>query len=420
MRRTLAGVLVLVLAVLVGCSTSPGPAPVREYNDTSFSDLKKEFDEVVKQRKGKVEEAGKAQKERFKTFQAEAQKEIDDAKTPEEKQKAEMKVKMMAQRGGSMRPIVPGQDPTQEFSKRFLAFGEKNPTDPSACESLVMAIRTCGGPNGLGVLVWNKAIAALRANHVSKPEIKTLLRPLAGSNDEAALDLVREVAAKNSEPAIQAEACKALKDALTQAIERAEGLKANPKQRERAESQLGKPRVEKMLASIEKNKQELDELNRTLKEKFGNLVVDLSVGKPAPEVLIEDLEGKKVKLSDLKGKVVVLDIWATWCPPCRGMIPHTRELVSKMKDKPFVFVSVSGDENKEDLVNFVKNNPMPWTHWWSGTGGMVRDWEVKAFPTIYILDHKGVIREKIVGANSPAIDRAVEKLLDEAADPTKG
>jgi len=70
----------------------------------------------------------------------------------------------------------------------------------------------------------------------------------------------------------------------------------------------------------------------------------VGVGKPAPDVEGTDLDGKKVKLSSYKGKVVVLDIWATWCGPCKAMIPHERELVKKLEGKPFVFLSVSADE----------------------------------------------------------------------------
>jgi thiol-disulfide isomerase/thioredoxin len=139
---------------------------------------------------------------------------------------------------------------------------------------------------------------------------------------------------------------------------------------------------------------------------------DLNIGSKAPEVESKDLDGKAVKLSQYTGKVVVLDIWATWCGPCRAMIPHTTKLVEKMKDKPFVFVSISADDKVQTVQDFIKKTPMPWTHWYEGVGGkMMQDWEVEYFPTIYILDHKGVIRYKDLRGEK--MDEAVEKLVKE-------
>src|SRR5262249_1139333 len=138
----------------------------------------------------------------------------------------------------------------------------------------------------------------------------------------------------------------------------------------------------------------------------------LSVGKAAPEVVSQNLEGKKVKLSDLRGKVVVLDIWATWCPPCRAMIPHEREMVKKLVNEPFVLVSISGDAKKETLTEFIKKEPRRWTQWWNGqTGGIIEDWNVEFFPTIYVLDAKGVIRYKNVRGEE--MEKAVTTLLKE-------
>ena len=65
------------------------------------------------------------------------------------------------------------------------------------------------------------------------------------------------------------------------------------------------------------------------------------VGMPAPEIDGEDFDGMRVKLSDYRGKVVVVVFWASWCPPCCAMIPHERELVERNRDKPFAMLSVN-------------------------------------------------------------------------------
>jgi thiol-disulfide isomerase/thioredoxin len=141
---------------------------------------------------------------------------------------------------------------------------------------------------------------------------------------------------------------------------------------------------------------------------------NLRIGKVAPEAIGHDLEGKEVRLCSLRGKVVVLDIWTTWCGPCRAMIPHEREMVGKLKDKPFVLVSISADDTKEALTKFLEKESMPWSHWWNGRQGITEDWNVKYFPTIYVLDAKGVIRFKDVRGKE--LESGVEQLLNEIAD----
>jgi thiol-disulfide isomerase/thioredoxin len=174
--------------------------------------------------------------------------------------------------------------------------------------------------------------------------------------------------------------------------------------------------AEKMLQKVVKEFGDVPMGRRTLKEEAEKLLFvinHLSIGKKAPEVVSRDLDDKEVRLSSLQGKVVVLDIWATWCGPCRAMIPHEREMVEKLKDRPFVLVSISADEKKETLKDFLEKESMPWVHWWEGRreGGILNDWNVQFFPTIYILDHKGVIRYKNIRGKE--MEEAVVKLLDE-------
>ena len=97
------------------------------------------------------------------------------------------------------------------------------------------------------------------------------------------------------------------------------------------------------------------------------------------------------------------------------MIPHEREMVERLKDKPFALVSISADEKKETLTDFLAKEKMPWTHWWNGSeGGDHRGLGRAGFPTIYVLDAQGVIRHKDLRGEE--LEKAVNALLDGGED----
>jgi thiol-disulfide isomerase/thioredoxin len=299
------------------------------------------------------------------------------------------------------------------FGKKFLEFGTKNPRDPRAVDALLVVVQVVPQGDKAGTRV--RALEALQKDHLKtgSPALRKKLKVLANRpGDDEAFDLVRQVATRSDDVTTRAWACKALIQGYERRVDLAERLEKGGPNREQIEKALGAKVVRRLLDKAPDNRLKLRQFRKKLATQYASVFPDLSIGKPAPELVCEDLEGKKVKLSDYKGKVVVLDFWTTWCGYCIRMIPHERELVKRMKDKPFVLVSISADASKETVKRFHEKTPMPWTHWYIGaTSEVIDTWNIEGFPTILVLDHKGIIRYKDV--RDKRMDDAVETLLKE-------
>lgn len=141
----------------------------------------------------------------------------------------------------------------------------------------------------------------------------------------------------------------------------------------------------------------------------------LLVGKVAPDIEGEDLDGKKFKLSDYRGKVTVVVFWASWCGPCMKQVPHEKEMVERLRGKPFALIGVNGDEERENGVKAARTKGMTWPSFWAYAerpeGPIHRAWNLMGWPTIYVLDAGGVIR--YVGHEGSKLDELVDKLLAE-------
>ena len=139
--------------------------------------------------------------------------------------------------------------------------------------------------------------------------------------------------------------------------------------------------------------------------------------------MTEDTEGKPIKLSDYKGKVVMLDFWGTWCGPCMQMVPHNVETAKKYEGKQFVIIGVNSDRDKEKLAERIKAEKITYRSFWNsdkGAGGPISaEWKVQGWPTVILIDHKGVIRRRFLGSPDTkeefhGLDTAVETLVKAA------
>ena len=140
--------------------------------------------------------------------------------------------------------------------------------------------------------------------------------------------------------------------------------------------------------------------------KFSNFgrVPDVSVKTkkqiftPAPDFTLLDIYGDEKKLSDFKGKVVILDFWATWCPPCRDLIPNFIELYNEYRDEGLEIIGVTMDWNADRVAGpFALENGIDYTILLGNRNISDLYGGISAIPTTFVLDREGGIRKKYIG-----------------------
>jgi thiol-disulfide isomerase/thioredoxin len=156
--------------------------------------------------------------------------------------------------------------------------------------------------------------------------------------------------------------------------------------------------------------------NKTLDEQFEDWNA-LSAGKPARDFTATHADGKSFKLSDLKGKVVYIDIWATWCGPCRAEFPYTKDIKKHyQKNKDIVFLYVSVDEDKESWLKYLKDNPdfegVQVNDPGNFDSAIAKAYKVSGIPRYMIIDRGGKIFS--TDANRPSGGEKLIAQLDQA------
>jgi thiol-disulfide isomerase/thioredoxin len=191
--------------------------------------------------------------------------------------------------------------------------------------------------------------------------------------------------------------------------------------REPAPAWNGKPLTAKGRSSIEKS---LARVNKTLGQEAADrldAMLSLAVGKPAPEIDGVDFDGKPLKLSDYRGKVVVLVFWGSWCSPCMAMVPHERDLAARLKGQPFALLGVDCEESRDTARAVMTRERMTWPNWYDGApheGPIAKRYRVRAYPSVLVLDAKGIIRHK--SSAGIGIDDIVDTLVAETKQPASG
>ena len=137
-------------------------------------------------------------------------------------------------------------------------------------------------------------------------------------------------------------------------------------------------------------------------------------GGATPPLALRDVQGKEHKLSDYRGKVVVINFWATWCDPCREEMPSMQRLQDKLAGKPFAILAVDYGEGAPRVNDFLKKVPVRFPLLLDRDTSAAAAWKVKVLPTTLVLDGQHRIRYSVVGDlewDSPKVEDMIRKLL---------
>jgi thiol-disulfide isomerase/thioredoxin len=296
-----------------------------------------------------------------------------------------------------------------KHSERFFKIAADHPKDPGA-EDALMHVATLLGIDETTEEHGARAFALLVADFPESKRIGAALQ-LAKPATAAGLEKpLRQLLETHADPEIQSQACLILAENLRRRHEKA------------LQQDAAKPSP-LLDAAVEllKSGQAKFGATKSAGEYAGALFAleHLTVGKRPPAIEGEDVvTGKPLKLDDIKGKVVVLCFWGNWCPPCRALFPHQRVLAKRMEGKPFTFVGINSDKDREKAKAAIAQEQLDWPHFWNGggqDGPIAQLYKVRIWPTIYVLDRQGVIRFRNV--TGQALDAAVDRLLTATGAP---
>ncbi|MBN1592762.1 MAG: TlpA family protein disulfide reductase [Candidatus Coatesbacteria bacterium] len=139
---------------------------------------------------------------------------------------------------------------------------------------------------------------------------------------------------------------------------------------------------------------------------------DVTTSKAAPEFTMKNFKtGKPISLSDYKGKVVIIDFWATWCVPCRKAIKFYEKLYREKYKEGLMVIAVSIDQRDSKLENYLDKRPLSYPVIHDPDKELMKKYGVFKVPTTFIIDKDGKIQNKYVGIMEEVVQKKVEELL---------
>ena len=137
------------------------------------------------------------------------------------------------------------------------------------------------------------------------------------------------------------------------------------------------------------------------------------VGGTAPDFQLQDLDGQSVALSNLQGNPVLLNFWATWCPPCRSEMPYIQQVYDEWSDKGLVVLTINTGESSTTVKEFMQANGLSLPVLLDRGGEVAEKYNIRGIPTTFFIDKDGIIQVKIIGAfpNEAAIEQNLGKII---------
>lgn len=135
------------------------------------------------------------------------------------------------------------------------------------------------------------------------------------------------------------------------------------------------------------------------------------VGQAAMDFEVTDLNGQPLSIAQFRGKVVLLDFWATWCPPCIAEMPNVKQTYAKYKNRNFEIIGISLDRSMAPLKSYIKKEGIAWPQYYDNSRSVSNMYQVRSIPSTFLIDGEGIIR--MTNLRGSALESGVAQLVQE-------